>query len=67
MPLSEAWVRETTAVGVAKSLGMKTDAPGLVAWDVFEDVMTPGHTNLLCTWKDEGAAKSFEGGVTLKE
>jgi hypothetical protein len=32
----------------------------LVAWDVFEAVLTPGLMVLLCTWSDHLASEAFE-------
>lgn len=48
---------------LAESLGLQLDAPGLVAWDVFEAVLTPGDAILLLTWRESGAAEAFEGAL----
>ncbi len=45
----------------AARLGLREDAPGLVAWDVFDAVLTPGDTMLLLSWRDDGAARRFTG------
>ena len=55
------WVKSATAEEVAASLGMpkiRSDSAGLVSWDVFEAVLTPGDVILLCTWKADKAARS---------
>ncbi|WP_020474619.1 antibiotic biosynthesis monooxygenase family protein [Zavarzinella formosa] len=61
------WVKETSPEDVAKWLGLASPTPGLVAWDVFDAVLTPGNIILLATWSDETAALAFEGIVSLNE
>jgi heme-degrading monooxygenase HmoA len=39
---SPQWVAQSGAEDAARSLGLRPDAPGLVAWDVFDAVLTPG-------------------------
>lgn len=42
---------------VAEMLGLKVkDCRGLVAWDVFEAILTPGDFLILCSWIDQNAA-----------
>lgn len=53
------WVEKAGATGVAEWLGLMSDAPGLVAWDVFNAVLTPGDVILLLSWRDHGAAEAF--------
>jgi heme-degrading monooxygenase HmoA len=60
------WVNETSADDVAKWLGFPANAPGLVAWDVFDAVLTPGDIILLVSWRDGAAAEAFEGAVSLQ-
>jgi heme-degrading monooxygenase HmoA len=55
------------AKDVAESLGLRADAPGLVAWDVFDAVLTPGDAILLITWRTAAAAESFEASPRLGE
>jgi heme-degrading monooxygenase HmoA len=50
---------------MAARLGLVPGAPGLVAWDVFEAVLTPGDMILMISWRDEAAAKSFEASVSM--
>jgi len=61
------WVKETQPEDVANWLGLAADAPGLVAWDVFDAVLTPGDSMLLVSWRDHDAAEAFEGAVSLQD
>ena len=61
------WVKQASPDDVAKWLGFAPDAPGLVAWDVFDAVLTPGDIILLISWRDQAAAKTFEDAVSLKD
>ena len=54
------------AEDIAARLGLVPGAPGLVAWDVFEAVLTPGDVILMMSWRDEAAAKSFEGSLSMR-
>jgi hypothetical protein len=48
-------------------LGLDPDARGLLAWDVFDAVLTPGDLILLISWRDRTAAETFEQALTLKD
>ena len=61
------WVNATSADDVAKWLGFPASAPGLVAWDVFDAVLTPGDIILLVSWRDRATAEAFEGAVSLQD
>jgi heme-degrading monooxygenase HmoA len=61
------WVKEATPDDVAQRLGLAPTAPGLVAWDVFDAVLTPGDVILLLSWRDETAAEAFERTVGLQD
>jgi heme-degrading monooxygenase HmoA len=61
------WVEQSSPDDVAKWLGLAPDARGLVAWDVFDAVLTPGDIILLVSWRDRAAAESFEAAVSLGE
>jgi heme-degrading monooxygenase HmoA len=61
------WVKESKPDDVAKWLGLPTDTPGLVAWDVFDAVLTPGDIILLVSWRDHAAAEAFEAAVSLQD
>ena len=45
----------------------RLSASGLVAWDVFDAVLTPGDIILLVSWRDQTAAEAFDGTVSLKD
>lgn len=47
----------------AEFLGLNPYADGLVSYDVFEAVFTPGDLILLCAWRDMAAADSFTTAV----
>jgi hypothetical protein len=59
------WVKLVSADAVAQSLGLDTKAPGLVAWDAFDALMTPGDVIAVATWEDLAAAEAFERNTTL--
>jgi heme-degrading monooxygenase HmoA len=61
------WVEKASATEIAEWLGLYSDAPGLVAWDVFDAVLTPGEVILLLSWRDLGAAEAFERAVQLPD
>jgi hypothetical protein len=61
------WVKTTDAQRVAEWLSLKTNAKGLVAWDVFDAVLTPGDVILLASWRDNAAAEAFERSVSLQD
>ena len=58
------WVKSAAAEEVAASLRMpntSSNSAGLVSWDVFEAVLTPGDVILLCTWRDDKSGRSVDG------
>jgi heme-degrading monooxygenase HmoA len=57
-------VKDAATDQVAVSLGLQADAPGLVAWDVFEAVLTPGDVILLMTSRDQKTAEALERGIS---
>lgn len=61
------WVRESSPDEVATWLGLVSNAPGFVSWDVFDAVLTPGDIILLITWRDQDKAVAFEGMVSLQD
>ena len=61
------WVAQSTPDDVAKWLGLPSAAPGLVASDVFDAVLTPGDIILLISWRDQAAAEVFEGKLSLPD
>jgi heme-degrading monooxygenase HmoA len=61
------WVKKTNPEDVAKWLGLAPDAAGLVAWDVFDAVLTPGNIILLISWRDHQAAETYETKAKLPD
>jgi heme-degrading monooxygenase HmoA len=61
------WVKETKSNDVAEWLGFAPSADGLIGWDVFDAVLTPGDIILLISWRDQAAAEAFEGTISLKD
>jgi heme-degrading monooxygenase HmoA len=61
------WASETKPDDVAQWLGLARDAAGLVAWDVFDAVLTPGDIILLVLWKDKADAAAFERKAALPD
>jgi heme-degrading monooxygenase HmoA len=61
------WVKEAGADAVAKSLGLDAAAAGLVAWDAFDALLTPGDVIAVATWTDLSSAQAFERNTTLPE
>jgi heme-degrading monooxygenase HmoA len=61
------WVHETPPADVAAWLGLAPDARGLVSWDVFDAVLSPGDVILLLSWRDDHAADAFRTAVTLHD
>jgi heme-degrading monooxygenase HmoA len=57
------WVKENAPEQVAASLGLRTDAPGLIAWDVFDAVLNPGDVILLMTSRDQKAVDALKREV----
>ena len=57
-------VEKISPADVAKGLGLPPNASGLVAWDVFDAVLTPGDIMLLMSWRDQDAAEAFERTVS---
>ena len=59
------WVERSGGNDIAGWLGLSPDASGLVAWDVFDAVLSPGDIILLMSWRDRGAAEAFERELSL--
>jgi heme-degrading monooxygenase HmoA len=52
-------VQDAPPEQTAASLGLRTDAPGLVAWDVFDAILSPGDILLMMTARDQAAAEAL--------
>jgi heme-degrading monooxygenase HmoA len=57
---------DTPGRELAEWLGLAPAAAGLVAWDVFDAVLTPGDVILQMTWRDRTAAEAFGAAVRLR-
>jgi heme-degrading monooxygenase HmoA len=57
LSVDEVNVRSPDEVGAA--LGLVVDAPGLVSWDVFDAVLSPGAVILVVTWRDRESADGY--------
>lgn len=51
---------------IAALMGFKENAPGLVGWDVFDAVLTPGDHMLLLSWKNKHAAADYAAHLELR-
>ena len=61
------WVEKARPEEIAKWLGLVPEASGLVEWDVFDAVLTPGDVILLMSWRDQSAAEAFEASTGLPD
>ena len=61
------WLKRAGAPEVARALRLQEDAAGLVSWDVFDAVLTPGDVILLTAWRDAQAAEAFTEALALPE
>jgi heme-degrading monooxygenase HmoA len=57
----DAGIDDPTAL--ARWLGLDETAPGLVAWDVFHAVLTPGDVIALLAWREHADADAFRQKV----
>jgi heme-degrading monooxygenase HmoA len=62
-----AWVKQAGPDAVRESLGLSLDAEGLVAWDAFDALMSPGDVIVVATWRDMEAAEAFERQTSLAQ
>ena len=46
-------------------LGLPVQAEGMLTWDVFDAVLTPGDLMLLISWRTERVAQAFEKTVKM--
>lgn len=57
---------DASAQSCAEWLGLDVSARGLLAWDVFDAVLTPGDLILLMSWRDNDAAQHFEDPASMR-
>jgi Antibiotic biosynthesis monooxygenase len=62
-PRSDQWAAYLDYA--AGSLGLIPEAPGLLSWDVFDAVLSPGDVIALLSWRDQEAADDFAASVLL--
>jgi heme-degrading monooxygenase HmoA len=67
MQRPDASIATTAPRALAAALGLPDDASSLVAWDVFDAVLTPGDVILLMSWKDQAGAADFAETVALPD
>ena len=53
------------ASGIADHLGLNPDAVGLLKWEVFDAVLTPGDVILMMVWKSKDDAAAFAASAKL--
>ncbi len=58
-----AWAKATAPESIAASLSLP--ASGLVGWDIFDAVLTPGDVILMLTWRDQDAAEAFKPALPV--
>jgi heme-degrading monooxygenase HmoA len=63
----EATAPQASPELIATSLGLDPDATGLLSWDVFDAVLSPGDVILLLSWRDHEAADAFRRSLNLAD
>jgi heme-degrading monooxygenase HmoA len=64
---SADWLRQADPVDVATWLGLAPTAPGLVGWDVYDAVLTPGDVILQASWRGKDDANAFGDEASMAE
>lgn len=59
------WAETSNAADCSGYLGLDPDAGGMIGWDVFDAVLTPGDLILLMFWRTKADAEAFEGTARL--
>jgi heme-degrading monooxygenase HmoA len=60
-------VKQGGAVGVVKSIRFDPETSGVISWDVFEAVTTPGEVIVLVKWGSLAPAETFQRDATLPD
>jgi heme-degrading monooxygenase HmoA len=61
------WTKGSTVAAYSKYFGFNPDAEGMIGWDVFDAVLTPGDLMLLLTWRTKEVAEAFDKTARLPE
>ena len=61
------WAQASNATDCSEYLGLNPYAVGMVKWDVFDAVLTPGDLILLMSWRTSDDAQAFEDTVNVPE
>ena len=61
----ETSCESSDAPGISNYLGLRPKAAGLVGWDVFDAVLTPGDVILMMVWKSKEDADAFTKSAML--
>jgi heme-degrading monooxygenase HmoA len=59
------WTETANAADCSRYLGLDPYAGGMVAWDVFDAVLTPGDLILLIVWRTKEDAQAIEDTAKL--
>jgi heme-degrading monooxygenase HmoA len=57
------WAGTSNGADCSEYLGLDPTAAGMVAWDVFDAVLTPGDLILLMSWRTNVDARAFESTI----
>jgi heme-degrading monooxygenase HmoA len=55
--------RDASPARIGEQLGLRNAADGLVDWDVFEAILTPGALLLLLSWRDAASAEAAGAAI----
>ncbi len=59
----ESLAEDAPAAALADALGLPTGAVGLVGWDLFDAILTPGDLLLLLAWRDAASGATGSRGI----
>jgi heme-degrading monooxygenase HmoA len=61
------WTQTSDPGDCSEYLGLDPHAEGMIGWDVFDAVLTPGDLMLLLSWRTKEDAGAFEKSVDLPD
>jgi heme-degrading monooxygenase HmoA len=61
------WKETTNPADCAQMIGLDPRGEGLLEWELFDALLTPGDLILLISWRDHAAAERFEDELTVPE